>query len=103
MTGERSPHSELLARAAREPLGVDISDHSDEWCDGFLKGQVNALEESGLLEQYQAAQEEVERLRNALELTYTSIDNLCARPGTCMAVRPHLILASFPASGRDDA
>lgn len=47
------PHSELLTRAAREPLGVDISDYSDEFCAGFLAGQVNALEESGLLEQYE--------------------------------------------------
>jgi hypothetical protein len=34
----------LKARAAREPLGVDISDYSDEWCAGFLAGQVNALD-----------------------------------------------------------
>jgi hypothetical protein len=43
-------HGELLARiedirkrAAREPLDVDISDMSDEWCSGFLAGQVQAL------------------------------------------------------------
>jgi len=32
----------LRDRAIKEPLGVDISDHSDEWCAGFLAGQVNA-------------------------------------------------------------
>jgi hypothetical protein len=32
-----------LRRAAVEPLDVDISDYSDEWCAGFLRGQVNAL------------------------------------------------------------
>lgn len=34
----------LLGRASREPLEVDISDYSDEWCAGFLAGQANALE-----------------------------------------------------------
>lgn len=34
---------ELEDRAAREPLGADISDMSDEWCEGFLAGQANAI------------------------------------------------------------
>jgi hypothetical protein len=34
----------LRERAGREPLNVDISDYSDEWCAGFLAGQVNALD-----------------------------------------------------------
>lgn len=37
--------ADLRSRAAREPLGVDISGYSDEYCAGFLAGQVNALEE----------------------------------------------------------
>jgi hypothetical protein len=37
--------SQLRARAAKEPVGVDISDYGDEWCDGFLRGQVSILEE----------------------------------------------------------
>jgi hypothetical protein len=36
---------EFLQRAAKEPIGVDISDFGDEWCAGFLRGQVNVLEE----------------------------------------------------------
>lgn len=32
-------------RARREPIGVDISDFGDEFCEGFLRGQVNVLEE----------------------------------------------------------
>ena len=35
---------ELLKRAAKVPLDVDLSDMSDEWVAGFLEGQVNALE-----------------------------------------------------------
>ena len=34
----------LRALAAKEPLGVDISDYSDEWCAGFLAGQVNGID-----------------------------------------------------------
>jgi len=34
----------LRERAKREPLDVDISDYSDEWCAGFLAGQVNAID-----------------------------------------------------------
>lgn len=34
----------LRERAEREPLGVDISDYSDEFCAGFLAGQVNTLD-----------------------------------------------------------
>lgn len=33
----------LHVRASEEPLEIDISDYSDEWCLGFLHGQVNAL------------------------------------------------------------
>jgi len=36
----------LRERAVKEPLGVDISDYSDEYCAGFLAGQVNALDEA---------------------------------------------------------
>ncbi len=32
-----------LERAGSEPLGIDISDYSDEFCSGFLCGQDNAL------------------------------------------------------------
>jgi hypothetical protein len=35
---------ELRARSEREPLGVDISDYSDEYCIAFLAGQTNALD-----------------------------------------------------------
>jgi hypothetical protein len=35
---------DLASRAAKEPLGVDISDYSDEFCAGFLKGQENAFD-----------------------------------------------------------
>jgi hypothetical protein len=39
---------EAFARKAeKEPLGVDVSDYGDEWVAGFLRGQVNALEEVG--------------------------------------------------------
>lgn len=38
--------AELRDRAGREPLAVDISDYSDEWCAGFLAGQENALDEA---------------------------------------------------------
>lgn len=34
----------LIQRARREPLEVDVSDYSDEWVAGFLRGQANALE-----------------------------------------------------------
>lgn len=37
---------DLRERGAREPLGVDISDYSDEFCAGFLAGQANALDEA---------------------------------------------------------
>jgi len=37
--------TDQLARSETEPLNVDISDYGDEWCDGFLAGQRNALEE----------------------------------------------------------
>jgi hypothetical protein len=35
----------LHERAKREPINVDISDFSDEWCLGFRAGQCNVLEE----------------------------------------------------------
>lgn len=38
---------ELIERARTEPLEVDVSDYGDEWVDGFLRGQVNALQEVG--------------------------------------------------------
>ncbi len=31
--------------ALKDPIGVDISDYSDEWCAGFLAGQANALDQ----------------------------------------------------------
>lgn len=34
----------IRERAARESLGVDISDYSDEFCAGFLAGQVNVFD-----------------------------------------------------------
>jgi len=34
----------LAQRAAREPIGCDVSDYGDEWVEGFLAGQLNALE-----------------------------------------------------------
>lgn len=37
--------AEALAGAGSQPIGVDISDYSDEFCIGFLAGQKNALEE----------------------------------------------------------
>lgn len=42
----RDALEELRARGHREPLGVDISDFSDEFCYGFLAGQSNALGEA---------------------------------------------------------
>lgn len=50
MTGHRttptgSVFAALRLRAETEPIGLDISDCSDEWCDGFLAGQVSILEE----------------------------------------------------------
>lgn len=41
----RSRPDDLLERAAKEPIGVDISDYSDEFCEGFLRGQRSILEE----------------------------------------------------------
>lgn len=35
----------LLARAAIEPINVDVSDYSDEFVAGFLAGQRSVLEE----------------------------------------------------------
>lgn len=35
----------MYERADREPIGVDISDYGDEFCEGFLRGQANVLEE----------------------------------------------------------
>lgn len=35
----------LLARAATQPINIDISSFSDEWCGGFLAGQESVLEE----------------------------------------------------------
>lgn len=40
---DRDELMQLAERAQREPLGVDISDYGDEWCAGFLAGQINAL------------------------------------------------------------
>ena len=34
----------LARRASTEPIGCDVSDYSDEWVEGFLFGQVNALQ-----------------------------------------------------------
>lgn len=34
----------LREQAKREPLETDISDFGDEWCAGFLAGQVNAID-----------------------------------------------------------
>ncbi len=36
--------AQLRERAEKEPLEVDVSDYSDEWCAGFLAGQTNALD-----------------------------------------------------------
>jgi len=36
--------SELRSKAETEPLEIDISDFSDEFCAGYLKGQANALD-----------------------------------------------------------
>lgn len=36
--------AEARERAPKEPLGVDISDYSDEFCAGFLAGQDNAFD-----------------------------------------------------------
>ena len=33
----------LMRRAVHQPLNADISDYGDEWCEGFLQGQVHAL------------------------------------------------------------
>lgn len=35
----------LLDQADREPINLDISNYSDDWCAGFLAGQVSILEE----------------------------------------------------------
>lgn len=35
----------LRRTASTQPLGVDISDYSDEWCAGFLAGQSNAFDQ----------------------------------------------------------
>lgn len=40
-----SEFDDLRTEAIRKPLGTDISDYGDEWCAGFLAGQVNALDE----------------------------------------------------------
>jgi hypothetical protein len=34
----------LARRAAREPIGCDVSGCGDEWVAGFLAGQLNALQ-----------------------------------------------------------
>lgn len=34
----------LIRRPRSEPIGCDISDYSDEWTQGFLAGQQNALQ-----------------------------------------------------------
>ena len=34
----------LIAKAVTQPIGWDVSDYSDEWVEGFLLGQVNALQ-----------------------------------------------------------
>lgn len=44
MTGLYREPKPLREQAEKEPLGVDISDFSDEYCAGFLAGQVNALD-----------------------------------------------------------
>lgn len=39
----------LHKQAKKEPLGVDISDYSDEFCIGYLAGQENALHHAAAL------------------------------------------------------
>lgn len=34
----------LARRATREPIGCDVSDYGDEWVEGFLAGQLNAIQ-----------------------------------------------------------
>lgn len=34
----------MALKATREPIGCDVSDYSDEFVEGFLAGQTNALE-----------------------------------------------------------
>lgn len=34
----------LTRRAGKEPIGCDVSDYSDEFVEGFLAGQQNALQ-----------------------------------------------------------
>jgi hypothetical protein len=34
----------LEAKAEKEPLGIDISDKCDDYCQGFIDGQVCALQ-----------------------------------------------------------
>jgi hypothetical protein len=51
----------LLRRAGREPLDVDISDYSDEFCEGFLRGQEHALVRMEQeIERYEIARQEDE-------------------------------------------
>lgn len=45
MRGLTEQFAKLRARAKTDPIGVDISDYSDEYCEGFLAGQVSVLEE----------------------------------------------------------
>jgi hypothetical protein len=44
-TTMRSKLEALRDRAPHEPLNVDISDYSDEFCTGFLAGQSHALDQ----------------------------------------------------------
>lgn len=43
--GKPQSFDALLHRAETEPIGVDLSDYSDEFCEGFLAGQRSVLEE----------------------------------------------------------
>ncbi len=58
--------------AAKEPIGVDISDYSDEWCDGFRAGQVNAIDEI-LVPRLSAVEAEVREAHNTVSLLETDL------------------------------
>jgi hypothetical protein len=73
----------LLERAAKEPLDVDLSDSGDEFVDGFLRGQVNALEHVQELESLAAVPQLEPRLtRTQLdEMILDLCDHSGMRPG----------------------
>lgn len=37
-------YARLRELTSEGPLDVDISDYGDEWCAGYLRGQVNMLD-----------------------------------------------------------